>query len=157
MEFSLDPLVFARIPGRRIPAKISADNKAADTVADKKMAETKFRPSLNREASRLGDVRVRRPSFRAQVPETYIGAPRQQKLAASKRMLKMDHAERNHHPELLLARLQKLQRSDGDDFSGSNLDCLQSQVSRVSATLRNRKSRKTLIRLEERSSSGYTK
>ncbi len=28
-----------------------------------------FRPSLNREASRLGDVRVRRPSFRALVPE----------------------------------------------------------------------------------------
>ena len=35
------------------------------------MAETlEFRPSLNREASRLGDVRVRRPSSRAQVPET---------------------------------------------------------------------------------------
>ena len=33
----------------------------------------KARPSLNREASRLGDVRVRRPSFRAQVPETYLG------------------------------------------------------------------------------------
>src|SRR5207245_2618483 len=31
----------------------------------------KVRPSLNREASRLGDVRVRRPSFRAQVPETH--------------------------------------------------------------------------------------
>src|SRR6516162_552512 len=29
-----------------------------------------FRPSLNREASRLGDVRVRRPSSRALVPET---------------------------------------------------------------------------------------
>src|SRR5258708_28319426 len=33
----------------------------------------KVRPSLNREASRLGDVRIRRPSFRAQVPETYSG------------------------------------------------------------------------------------
>src|SRR5229473_623314 len=33
----------------------------------------KARPSLNREASRLGDVRIRRPSFRAQVPETYSG------------------------------------------------------------------------------------
>jgi hypothetical protein len=28
---------------------------------------------LNREASRLGDVRVRRPSSRAQVPETNVG------------------------------------------------------------------------------------
>ena len=35
-----------------------------------KWPEPKFRPSLNREASRLGDVRVRRPSSRAQVPET---------------------------------------------------------------------------------------
>ena len=35
----------------------------------------KVRPSLNREASRLGDVRVRRPSFRAQVPETRSGLP----------------------------------------------------------------------------------
>jgi hypothetical protein len=34
----------------------------------------------------------------------------------------MDHSSRDHHPEFLLARLQKLQRSDGDDFSGSNLD-----------------------------------
>jgi hypothetical protein len=32
--------------------------------------EPRSRPSLNREASRLGDVRVRRPSFRALVPET---------------------------------------------------------------------------------------
>jgi hypothetical protein len=30
----------------------------------------RLRPSLNREASRLGDVRVRRPSSRALVPET---------------------------------------------------------------------------------------
>jgi hypothetical protein len=36
----------------------------------RKWPEPKFRPSLNREASRLGDVRVRRPSSRAQVPET---------------------------------------------------------------------------------------
>ena len=37
----------------------------------KKLAGTRrYRPSLNREASRLGDVRIRRPSFRAQVPET---------------------------------------------------------------------------------------
>src|SRR5580704_5939778 len=35
----------------------------------------KVRPSLNREASRLGDVRIRRPSFRAQVPETQSGLP----------------------------------------------------------------------------------
>src|SRR5271170_1573318 len=35
----------------------------------------KVRPSLNREASRLGDVRIRRPSFRAQVPETHSRLP----------------------------------------------------------------------------------
>jgi hypothetical protein len=32
----------------------------------------RLRPSLNREASRLGDVRVRRPSSRALVPETMV-------------------------------------------------------------------------------------
>ncbi len=42
----------------------------------------KSRPSLNREASRLGDVRVRRPSFRAQVPEILIGGIGHRKLAA---------------------------------------------------------------------------
>ena len=39
-------------------------------ASKRKWPEPKFRPSLNREASRLGDVRVRRPSSRAQVPET---------------------------------------------------------------------------------------
>ena len=40
-------------------------------LSQKKLAGTRrYRPSLNREASRLGDVRIRRPSFRAQVPET---------------------------------------------------------------------------------------
>ena len=34
-----------------------------------------------------------------------------QKLAASKRMLKMEHFSADYHPEFLLARLQKLQRS----------------------------------------------
>jgi hypothetical protein len=41
---------------------------------EKKLAGARrHRPSLNREASRLGDVRIRRPSFRAQVPETRSG------------------------------------------------------------------------------------
>jgi hypothetical protein len=35
---------------------------------------------------------------------------RRQKLAASKRMLKMEHFSADYHPEFLLARLQKLQR-----------------------------------------------
>jgi hypothetical protein len=30
----------------------------------------------------------------------------------------MEHLAHDHHPEFLLARLQKLQRSDGDEFSG---------------------------------------
>src|SRR5215472_2177410 len=44
--------------------------KAQSPRTAKKLAGTLFRPSLNREASRLGVVRVRRPSSRAQVPET---------------------------------------------------------------------------------------
>src|SRR5215472_14408206 len=88
LEFSLDPFGFARIAGRRTGAKISTNKKAVGTVRNtRKWPEPKFRPSLNREASRLGDVRVRRPSFRAQVPETYIGIKRRQKLGASQRML----------------------------------------------------------------------
>jgi len=39
--------------------------------------------------------------------------------------LKMDHSTRGYHPEFLLARLQKLQRSGRDDFPGLNFDCLQ--------------------------------
>src|SRR6516165_12051963 len=74
LEFSVDPFGFARIAGRRTGAKISTNKKAVGTVRNtRKWPEPKFRPSLNREASRLGDVRVRRPSFRAQVPETYAG------------------------------------------------------------------------------------
>ena len=47
----------------------------AITLSQRKWPEPRFRPSLNREASRLGDVRVRRPSFRAQVPETCRDQP----------------------------------------------------------------------------------
>ena len=42
-----------------------------------------FRPSLNREASRLGDVRIRRPSSRAQVSETLAGDLNPRKLTAT--------------------------------------------------------------------------
>jgi hypothetical protein len=69
------------------------------------------RPSLNREASRLGDVRVRRPSFRAQVPETYIGISADRNCVRRNTCCNMEHAALDHHPEFLLARLQKLQRS----------------------------------------------
>jgi hypothetical protein len=40
-------------------------------------------------------------------------------------MLNMEHSAPDYHPEFLLARLQKLQRSGGDDFPGLNFDCLQ--------------------------------
>jgi hypothetical protein len=40
-------------------------------------------------------------------------------------MLNMEHFGPDYHPEFLLARLQKLQRSGGDDFPGLNFDCLQ--------------------------------
>jgi len=33
--------------------------------------------------------------------------------------LNMEHLARDHHPEFLLARLQKLQRSGGDDLADS--------------------------------------
>src|SRR5438046_9897258 len=72
---------------------------------------TRLRPSLNREASRLGDVRVRRPSFRAQVAETDSGPPNPRKLVA------MQYRARphivvyapDHHREFALTRLQKAQ------------------------------------------------
>ena len=44
---------------------------------------SRFRPSLNREASRLGDVRIRRPSFRALVSETLAGFIGPRKLVAT--------------------------------------------------------------------------
>jgi hypothetical protein len=40
-------------------------------------------------------------------------------------MLNMEHFAADHHPEFLLARLQKLQRSYGDDLSVLNLNGLQ--------------------------------
>ncbi len=61
----------------------------------------------------------------------------------------MHYKGRIHQPEFLLARLQKPQRSANLLASNRN-----NQVSRVSATLRNKKSRKTLMRLEVLSSSG---
>ena len=69
------------------------------------MAGTKVPAKLNREASRLGDVRVRRPSSRAQVPETC----RDQLIAS---VLKMDFCAQFHQQEYLLARLQKPQLSE---------------------------------------------
>src|SRR5215469_13411990 len=85
-EFSFYPAEFARCTEAAIRAKISVSNKVIDTGRQtRKWPEPKFRPSLNREASRLGDVRVRRPSFRAQVPETHIGIRGRQKLCASQR------------------------------------------------------------------------
>jgi hypothetical protein len=44
---------------------------------------SEFRPSLNREASRLGDVRIRRPSSREQVPETLAADRDPLKLVAT--------------------------------------------------------------------------
>ena len=68
--------------------------------------EPKFRPSLNREASRLGDVRVRRPSFRALVPETV-----QQQSPPKFSNTNMNELAGDYHSEFLLARLQKSQCS----------------------------------------------
>jgi hypothetical protein len=112
------------------------------------------RPSLNREASRLGDVRVRRPSFRAQVPETDSGylnpgnlprcsiawpsISRFTGLIATGNWFWLVCKNRN------AVKLSQFVRDNSP----------QSQLNLPSATLRNRKSRKTLMRLEERSSSG---
>src|ERR1051325_1862191 len=54
-----------QVPGKSLKAQPAKENGRS----------TRLRPSLNREASRLGDVRVRRPSFRAQVPETVLRLP----------------------------------------------------------------------------------
>ena len=55
---------------KRIRAGWDPGGTLEPVFAKRKWPEPKFRPSLNREASRLGDVRVRRPSSRALVPET---------------------------------------------------------------------------------------
>src|SRR5215831_1528723 len=72
-----------------------------------------FRPSLNREASRLGDVRVRRPSSRALVPETAVDGISHRKIFSDKssRAAKMAISAYRHQTEFLLARLQKAQCS----------------------------------------------
>src|SRR5271169_1965068 len=57
----LDPPEFAG-PADAGPSRRSRPaTRSRYRSGHKKMAGTKFRPSLNREASRLGDVRVRRP------------------------------------------------------------------------------------------------
>src|SRR6516225_39881 len=56
-----------RLSGLRWRSRLTAKNARSEK---RKWPEPWFRPSLNREASRLGDVRVRRPSSRALVPET---------------------------------------------------------------------------------------
>jgi hypothetical protein len=153
-EFSLDLPGFAR-PGGRTLAKISTRDKVVETGQDtRKWPEPKFRPSLNREASRLGDVRVRRPSFRAQVPETYIGIGYRQKLCASQRMTQHEPFCARPPPGISSGSSAKTATLLEDALSGLLFSSSRGQVSRVSATLRNRKSRKTLMRLEERSSSG---
>src|SRR5215471_1659601 len=114
----------------------------------RKWPEPRFRPSLNREASRLGDVRVRRPSSRAQVPETC----RDQSIACRNNGLFSASppagisSGSSAKTATLWRRLHQFLRVPHLDWGN--------QVSRVSATLRNRKSRKTLIRFDVRSSSG---
>src|ERR1044071_7903507 len=70
----------------------------------------RVRPSLNREASRLGDVRVRRPSFRAQVPETHsrLFSPETRGDAIS-RVRNIAIRAADYQREFVLARLQKPQ------------------------------------------------
>src|SRR5215471_9557198 len=80
----------------------------------RKWPEPGLRPSLNREASRLGDVRVRRPSSRALVPETIVDgdAPSETCRDKSPRGANMAFSAGHHQSEFLLARLQKAQRSE---------------------------------------------
>ena len=89
----------------------------------KKMARTLgFWPSLNREASRLGDVRVRRPSSRALVPETIVDGwePPETDRDRSSRAPNMAVSAHHYQTEFLLARLQKAQRSE---MQSNSADC----------------------------------
>src|SRR3984893_649389 len=97
------------IPCRPRPACCAARDRP---VRPKEIGRsTRLRPSLNREASRLGDVRVRRPSFRAQVPETDSEVLNPRKLVAMQYRATPNIAiyGGDHHRELVLARLQKAQ------------------------------------------------
>jgi hypothetical protein len=91
--------------------KISANNKAAGTVPDKKMAETKVPAKFEQGGFTSGRREGPQTLFPGTSPGNLHRQRRRQKLAASKRMLNMEHFAAAHHPEFLLARLQKLQRS----------------------------------------------
>src|SRR5215813_421265 len=113
----------------------------------KKLAGTMFRPSLNREASRLGDVRVRRPSSRAQDPET-----RRDKHRVLERWTFRPRPTSRNFFWLVCKNCNALKPAAIG--IGGRTCASTDQLSRLSATLRSRKSRNTLIRLELRSSSG---
>src|SRR5579862_5148514 len=66
---------------RRTLFHATLGNKSPAAFVKRNWPSPKARPSLNREASRLGDVRIRRPSFRAQVPETRSGLPAPETLS----------------------------------------------------------------------------
>jgi hypothetical protein len=124
--------------------------------AQRKMAPGKPGPSLNREASRLGDVRVRRPSSRAEPGNLYWQHSNCQKTVRREpsRARNMDNSSDRYHREFRRPRLQKAQSSAFRRFHFAAGRLFSVQLTRVSATLRSRKSRKTLIRFEVRNSSG---
>jgi hypothetical protein len=66
----------------------------------------------------------------------------------------MANSAGEYQRELVLARLQKAQSSETAQLHLPEGLLLATQLSRVSATLRSRKSRNTLIRFDARNSSG---
>jgi len=88
----------------------SSGRKLGSRDQEEEWPEQKFRPSLNREASRLGDVRIRRPSSRAQVSETLADNRARENLRRPpSHHRKMGFAAAAYQPEFVLSHLQKKQ------------------------------------------------
>src|ERR1700732_1962722 len=100
--------------GRRISARRDPGGTPEPSMQKKNGRNHRLRPSLNREASRLGDVRVRRPSSRALVPETIVDGwePPETDRDRSSRAPNMAVSAHHYQTEFLLARLQKPQRCE---------------------------------------------
>src|SRR5215471_1920066 len=151
--------------------RISGHRSESAVPRAKKCREPEGSRQLNREASRLGDVRVLRPSFRVwgpgnPLPRTTRGETRANHVRETKNaaphadaprsiagfsVAKTASLETRGFPRFLRARSTCL---DTSFWLRPSSEAAPAQAFRASATLRSRKSRNTAMRLELLSSSG---
>ena len=111
LEFSLGPLGFARIGEAGLVRRSPLSTSSRYSLRQKKLAGTKVPAKFEQGGFTSGRREGPQTLFPGTSPGNLHRRGRRQKLAASKRMLKMEHFSADYHPEFLLARLQKLQRS----------------------------------------------